>query len=222
MSRKTDENATEDSTSADTVEWPVELRGVTESVVATLGPNDLWNFAALGLHAPNEDQDDGVVTATTWGNTRTRRNFHRQGGGVVQFVSDPRDFVDAAMTIWEGETPVLDSADAWAEVEVEMVDSGDDGGTHWETWELRPTEAAVEATRPFTINRAFGAVVDATVAASRLDVPAFDADELLSRLAYFEETVEACGGQAEREAFERIDEHTGWRELAAERRNESF
>ncbi|WP_396611969.1 DUF447 domain-containing protein [Haloferax sp. S1W] len=204
----------------ETVEWPVELRGVTESVVATLGPNGLWNFAALGLHAPDEDED--VVTATTWGNTRTRRNFHRQDGGVVQFVSDPRDFVDAAMTIREEEAPVLDSADAWAEVEAGMVESGDDDGTHWERWELRPIDAAVEQTRPFTINRAFGAVIDATVAASRLDVPAFDTDELLSRLAYFEETVAACGGQAEREAFERIDEHTGWRGLAAERRNESF
>ncbi|ELZ82461.1 hypothetical protein C453_15288 [Haloferax elongans ATCC BAA-1513] len=221
MTRTGDAGGDGDDSEADgTVEWPVELRGVTESVVATLGPNGLWNFAALGLHAP--DTNDDVVTATTWGNTRTRRNFHRQEGGVVQFVTDPRDFVDAAMTIWEEETPVLDSADAWAEVEVEMVDSGDDGGTDWEKWKLRPTEAAVEATRPFTINRAFGAVVDATVAASRLDVPAFDTDELLSRLAYFEETVEACGGQTEREAFERIDEHTGWRKLAAERRNESF
>ncbi|MFC6737614.1 DUF447 domain-containing protein, partial [Halolamina salina] len=31
--------------------WPVPLRGVTESVIATMGPNGLWNLAALGLHA---------------------------------------------------------------------------------------------------------------------------------------------------------------------------
>ncbi|AFK20165.1 DUF447 family protein [Haloferax mediterranei ATCC 33500] len=205
-------------------EWPVELRGVTESVVATLGPNDLWNFAALGLHAPESSAGSvpDSVTATTWGNTRTRRNFHRQGGGVVQFVSDPRDFVEAAMTIYERESPVLDSADAWAEVEATMVDSGEDGGTQWETWELHPVDADIERTRPCTINRGFGAVIDATVAASRLDVPAFDTDELLSRLAYFAETVDKCGGPAEREAFARIDELTGWRERAAERRNESF
>ncbi|MFC7202324.1 DUF447 domain-containing protein [Haloferax namakaokahaiae] len=210
-------------------EWPVELRGVTESVVATLGPNGRWNMAALGLHAPDEpsesDEPSGPeqpVTATTWGNTRTRRNFHRQGGGVVQFVSDPRDFVAAAMTIREADAPVLNSADAWAEIEVELVESGEDGGTEWERWELRPVDSAVEHTRPFTINRGFGAVIDATVAASRLDVPAFDTDELLARLAYFEETVEKCGGAIDREAFERIDEITGWRERAAERRNESF
>ncbi|KAB1193564.1 DUF447 family protein [Haloferax sp. MBLA0076] len=208
------------------VEWPVELRGVTESVVATLGPNDLWNLAALGLHAPDDsdepDGPDGTVTATTWGNTRTRRNFHRQGGGVVQFVTDPMDFVEAAMTIREAQSPVLDSADAWAEVEATHVDSGDDGGTQWEKWELRPVDAAVESTRPFTINRGFGAVVDATVAASRLDVPTFDTDVLLDRLAYFAETVEKCGGPRECEAFARIDEVTGWRERASQRRNESF
>ncbi|KTG28024.1 DUF447 domain-containing protein [Haloferax profundi] len=208
------------------VAWPVELRGVTESVVATLGPNDLWNFAALGLHAPGDsdepDDSDGTVTATTWGNTRTRRNFHRQGGGVVQFVTDPLDFVEAAMTIREEPSPVLDSADAWAEVEATQVGSGEDGGTRWERWELRPVDAAVESTRPFTINRGFGAVVDATVAASRLDVPTFDTDVLFDRLAYFAETVEKCGGPREREAFERIDEVTGWRERASQRRNESF
>ncbi|ADE05114.1 DUF447 domain-containing protein [Haloferax volcanii] len=210
-------------------DWPVELRGVTETVVATLGPNDRWNFAALGVHAPETDGDPPAstpspppATATTWGNTRTRRNFHRQGGGVVQFVSDPRAFVEAAMTIYERDSPVLDSADAWAEVEATPVDSGEDGGTEWESWELRPVDAAVERTRPFTINRGFGAVIDTTVAASRLDVPAFDTDDLLARLDYFAETVEKCGGKREREAFARIDELTGWRERAAARRNESF
>ncbi|ELZ67133.1 hypothetical protein C457_13889 [Haloferax prahovense DSM 18310] len=210
-------------------DWPVELRGVTETVVATLGPNDRWNFAALGVHAPETDGDPPAstpspppATATTWGNTRTRRNFHRQGGGVVQFVSDPRAFVEAAMTIYERDSPLLDSADAWVEVEATAVDSGQDGGTEWEEWELRPVDAAVEQRRPFTINRGFGAVIDATVAASRLDVPAFDTDALLDRLAYFAETVEKCGGEREREAFARIDELTGWRERAAARRNESF
>jgi len=191
--------------------WPVDLRGVTESIVATLGPNELWNMAALGVHAP--DKPDEPVEATTWGNTRTRRNFHRQGGGVIQFTADPREFVDAAVTIREESEPVLPQADAWVEVAAEAVDSGDDGGTSWERWELRPTgEGTVETTRPQTINRGFYAVIDATVAALRLDVPAFETDVLVDRLAYFEETVEKCGGPREREAFETLSEETGWRE----------
>jgi len=61
-------------------EWPVDLAGVTESVVTTLGPNDQWNLAALGLHAPD---GDGPVTATTWGRTRTWRNRPRPAGRTV-------------------------------------------------------------------------------------------------------------------------------------------
>ena len=192
-------------------DWPVDLRGVTESIVATLGPNDLWNMAALGLHAPTEEGEP--VTATTWGNTRTKRNFHRQGGGVIQFTADPREFVDATVTIREESEPVLPNADAWVEVTAESVDSGTDGGTEWERWELHPTEAGtVDRSRPLTINRGFYAVVDATVAASRLDVPAFDTDRLVDRLRYFEETVEKCGGPWDREAFETLSRETGWRE----------
>jgi hypothetical protein len=49
-------------------------------------------------------------------------------------------------------------------------------------------------------------VVEATVAASRLDVPAYDTEELRSRLSYFERVVETCGDAREREAMARIDE----------------
>jgi hypothetical protein len=195
--------------------WPVALDGVTESVVTTLGPNDLWNVAALGLHAPDGGLSPGsaaTVDAVTWGNTRTRRNFHRRGGGVVQFVTDPRTFVDAALTIREEPEPVLDSADAWARVTAERVDAETTGDTHRERWRLRPVDGAVRRRRPFTINRAFYAVVDATVAASRLDVDGYDETELLGRLAYFAETVETCGGRAEREAFARLTRETGWRD----------
>ena len=198
---------------ADPEGWPIELRGVTESVVATLGPNGRWNFAALGLFAPGyDDSDPGSVTARTWGNTRTRRNFEREGGGVVQFTSDPREFVDAALTVFESDDPALDGADARVEVEAERIGAGESGGTRWERWRLRPIGSEVRRERVPTINRGFNAVVDATVAASRLDVPAYDEGALLDRLDYFSETVEACGGLEEREAFERLSEIAGWRD----------
>ncbi|MFC7068386.1 DUF447 domain-containing protein [Halobaculum lipolyticum] len=198
----------------DDADWPVVLSGVTESVVATLGPNDLWNVAALGLHAPEHDDRpaEAPVRARTWGRTRTRRNFRERGGGVVQFVADPRDFVAAAVTVREEETPVLDSADAWAAVDAERVAAGERGGTEWVDWHLRPTDAAVERTGVRTINRAFGAVVDATVAASRLDVESYDTAALLDRLRYFEDVVDRCGGPAEREAFATLTAASGWRE----------
>jgi hypothetical protein len=194
---------------AEETDWPVELRGVTESIVTTLGPNDHWNVAALGLHPPESaDSDlDAPVTAETWGNTRTRRNFHRQGGGYVQFTRDPVDFVDATLSIFEVEEPVLESADAWVEVDAERVGSRESGGTRVETWELRPTEAGVERETVPTVERGFGAVVEATVAASRLDVDAYEEEELRERLAYFEEVGRRCGGEAVRAAFDRLDDH---------------
>jgi len=191
--------------------WPVSFRGVTESVVTTLGPNDRWNVAALGLHAPDGPGDP--VTARTYGRTRTWRNFAERGEGFVQFTTDPRTFVDAALTVREADEPVLDAADAWTEVRVEEMGSEVDGDITIRTWALTPVESEVRRRTIPTINRGFGAVVDATVAASRLDVPAFDTDELLDRLRYFADVVERCGGPAEREAFARIDEATGWRAL---------
>ncbi len=209
--------------------WPVTLRGVTESVVATLGPNDRWNVAALGLHAPEHGEGDaslpssdassqsGTVTARTFGRTRTWRNFTERGGGVVQFTSDPREFVDAALTVREGADPVLPNADAWVEVRAERIGSEDRGEVTIRTWALTPVESEIRSERVPTVNRGFGAVIDATVAASRLDVPAYDTAELLDRLRYFADVVDRCGGPAEREAFARIDRATGWRSMDSDR-----
>jgi len=182
--------------------WPVELTGVTESVVTTLGPNDLWNVAALGLHEP----DGGPVTATTWGRTRTWRNFRERGGGYVQFTRDPVDFAEAALSVREESDPVLPSADAWVEVSVERLADGEDGGTQWVEWALHPEAADVEQRVVPTTNRGHAAVVEATVAASRLDVPAYDREAMLDRLRYFESVVETAGSERERAAFERVRE----------------
>jgi hypothetical protein len=187
------------------VEWPVDLRGVTEAVVATLGPNGRWNLAALGVQAAG---DGGAATATTWGNTRTRRNFHRQGGGYVQFVADPVVFADAALSIREEPDPVLDAADAWAQVEATHVDTDETSdGTRRERWELVPVESRRVRERPRTIDRGFNAVVEATVAVSRLAVPAYDTETLQERLRYFESVVESAGSDRERAAMARVREY---------------
>jgi len=190
-------------------DWPeaLDLRGVTESVVTTLGPNGLWNLAALGLHAPEDDATGSeAVTARTWGRTRTWRNFDERGDGYVQFTRDPRTFVDAALAIRETEDPVLAEADAWVRVEVERLGEGESGGTRWVDWALDPVGSEVRRESVPTTNRGYYAVVEATVAASRLDVEAYDRAALLDRLQYFESVVETAGGPAERTAFDRVRE----------------
>lgn len=184
-------------------QWPVELRGVTETVVATLGPNDRWNLAALGVFEP----DGGAATARTWGRTRTWRNFRERGEGHVQFTTDPVDFVEAACSIREEDAPVLESADAWARVEAEAIDDGEEGDTQWVEWALYPVESVVRDHPVPTTNRGYYAVIEATVAVSRLDVPAYDTDRLRERIEYFEDVVDRCGGDREQTAFERLCEH---------------
>lgn len=194
-------------------DWPVALRGVTESVVTTLGPNDRYNVAALGIHAPSADADERETgdhpRARTWGRTRTRRNFEARGEGHVQFLRDPVVFVDAALGIRERNRPVLESADAWVRVEVERLDSGRDGGTEWVDWRLRAADAETRRRVVPAFNRGYAAVVEATVAASRLDVDAYDTERLRERIAYFERVARRCGGHAERVAFERLHDLAG-------------
>jgi hypothetical protein len=193
--------------------WPdeLDLRGVTESVVTTPGPNGRWNLAALGLHTPEGDGTDGSdpLTARTWGHTRTRRNFAERGTGYVQFTRDSRTFVDAALAVREVEDPVLDDADAWVRVTVERIGAGESGGTDWMDWALDPVESQVMRRSVPTTNRGYYAVVEATVAASRLDVDGYDRAELLDRLRYLESVVRTAGGPAEREAFDRLEEYAG-------------
>lgn len=184
-------------------DWPVELRGVTEAVVTTRQSEGGWNLAALGLHAGDP------VTARTWGDTRTRRNFGRTGEGHVQFSPDPVVFVEAALSIRELDDPLLDDVDAWARVAVERVDAGQAEGTGWADWALRPVESGVVRERVPTVNRGYNAVVEATVAASRLDVDAYDEADLRDRLDYFDRVARRCGGQRERAAIDRLNAIVG-------------
>ncbi len=196
--------------------WPAEWDGTVESVVTTLGPNDRWNVAALGLTAPDPDRDEAdtespPVTARTWGRTRTWRNFTNRGEGYINFTQDPVTFVEAACCVREEDDPVLESADAWARVTVSELQSGESGGTQWVEWGLIPVESAVERRVVPTISRGHAAIVEATVAASRLDVPAYDTATLRERIAFFESVVETAGGAREQAAWERFEALVDWR-----------
>lgn len=193
--------------------WPVDLRGVTETLVATPGPNDRFNVAAFGVHAPGADESPGGETESrgipwgqTWGRTRTRRNFEEREVGYVQFTRDPVVFVDAALSIHEVDNPVLESADAWVQVRPERLDSGHRGGTEWVDWSLQAIDSGVCRETVPTFSRGYAAVVEATVAASRLDVEAYDTASLRSRIRYFEGVVNRCGSKPEARAFERLYE----------------
>lgn len=186
-----------------TARWPAPLRGVTETIVTTEGPDGDWDVAALGLHAPSEV--DEPPTARTWGRTRTRRNFEARDTGVVQFWVDPVDFVDAALGCRTDATPVLDRADAWARVTVEQVTTGERDGTEWAEWALHPVESVRRSAPVRTVNRGFNAIVEATVVASRLDIPAYDTATGHDRLEYLLDVARRCGGDREHAAAQRVE-----------------
>lgn len=189
-------------------DWPVELFGVTESLVATMGPNDRWNVAPLGLFPPGTGESDEHVTARTWGRTRTRGNFERRGTGVVQFVRDPVLFVESALGIVERSDPVHESADAWVRVEVDRIDDVDQPADDRVAWTLRPTESHVLHTAVPTTRRGYNAVVEASVWASRMDVDRYETKVLRERISFLREVVGSVGSGRDRLAFQRIDDLT--------------
>jgi hypothetical protein len=105
---------------------------------------------------------------------------------------------------------VIGSADAWVRVEVERLEAGESEGTQWVDWALHPVESEVRRTAVPTTNRGHGAVVEATVAASRLDVPGYNREELVARLEWLESVVETAGSERERAAFDRLRGYVEW------------
>jgi hypothetical protein len=207
--------------------WPARIEGVIETVIATNGPNGRWNQAALGI-SPGDDRSRieagqaTPATARTYGRTRTRRNLAAGRQAYVQFTRDPVDFVEAALSVFETDAPILASADAWTEVRAERTDRSEEHGTEVLSWSVAPIAAAVRQPTGVpagdrsgsvpTINRGRSAAIEATVPASRLDVEGYDGGDLLQRLSWLEEVVEAAGDERARVAFRRIDEHVGWRD----------
>ena len=187
--------------------WPAALTGITETVVTTRGPNGRWNAAALGLHG-----DGPVVTAQTYGRTRTWRNLCADGRGVVNLTTDPMEFVRAALGVYEPEGAVLSGAAAVIEVTAAATREWTEGATKMTRWELQPVWTNIRQWRLPTYRRGRIAVIDATVAASRLDVPDADEAALRAELHRCADIVARTGNDRDQEAFAMIDELTHWQD----------
>ena len=181
-------------------DWPIDFDGIVETVTTTHQPDGSWAVAALGIQ-----QRDGDIVARTWGETRTKRNLSRTGVGFVQLIPDAVIFTRAALERWSREEAIFPEAAAWIEIEATPIDSGSEAGTDWVDWSLQPTDHEVRRQSVPLPGRGLAAVIEMTVTASRLDVPAYADEPLRERLQYFAEVATRCGGPTERDAVDRIE-----------------
>lgn len=177
--------------------WPLDLRGVTETVVTTPAGDGTHRVAALGIHAGDP------VWARTYGGSETHANLQDSGRCVVHFTRDPTLVVEAALGDRSVADPHLDTP-ARVEVRAREIDRGEAGDTAWTEWALDPENATVERRAVPRIERAVGAIVEAAVAASRLGVPGSDREQLLARIAWADSVVDSCGDQRARAAMRRL------------------
>lgn len=184
--------------------WPVAFNGVTETIVATPNDDGGWNQAAFGVHAGDPPW------GRSWGETTTHRNLTRAGTGVMQFPTDPIAVVEAALGTYVTDGPVLTTAAAWVSVEATVRDRGTEDGTTWTEWVLTPGNHGIRERTVPTLRRARTAVIEAAVAASRLDVDAYDHGRLKAVLNRAAATVDRTGTERERAAVDRIATLTDW------------
>jgi hypothetical protein len=218
-------------------DWPLPVDGVTEAVVATPTPDDDWALAALGLH-PGEPVTartwgatrtrrnlDRLIDEATSGDGAGRDRMPAPDAfepgpwtadgadpaAVVQFVTDPVAFVRASLGRWTADEPVADVATAWVAVGVELVATGTEDGTEWVDWALHPGPSTILERRVPILRRGTAAVVEATVAASRLGVPGEPDEVLRERLDRQAAIVRRTGSERDRAAMGRLaDLADGW------------
>ena len=175
-------------------------------MISTEEPTGRWNHAALGLHGSPDHEPHESVRARTWGNTRTKRNLVRTSHGYVQVFDDSVAYVEAALGLREHDDPIDPCAAAWTEVTAHPRDEGSTDGTRWTDWELSPERSYVRRQAIPQTCRGTAAVIEYTVAASRIGVAGYATEALEDRLTYFANVIRRCGTPRDQAALERANE----------------
>ncbi len=175
------------------VKWPLKMEGIVETIVTTQEESGLWNVAVLGLHGGD------IVTARTWGNTRTRKNFNKRNEGYIQFIRDSMLFAEAALGIIEHKDPIIKGACAWIKIKPISIETGHSEGTEWEDWEIKVEEYSILDKEIPRINRGYNSIVEATIIASRMGL-SIEKEKDAQKIEELLEIAEKCGDIQDREA----------------------
>ncbi|HEX2103372.1 MAG TPA: DUF447 domain-containing protein [Solirubrobacteraceae bacterium] len=176
---------------------------IVETVTTTINPDGTVNCAAMGV-----EWGDEAIVIKPYRATRTLRNLQRNGAAVVNITDDILLFTQAALgdprpptrpaAVVDG--AVLVDACSWREVAVDTIDATG--------LRARVTTRVVGrgTGREFIgFNRASGAVLEASILASR--VRRLPADEIRAELERLAVVVDKTAGPRERAAMDCVLAH---------------
>jgi hypothetical protein len=176
---------------------------IVETVTTTINPDGTVNCAAMGV-----EWGDEQIVIKPYRATRTLRNLEARGAAVVNLTDDILLFTEAALddprpptrpaAVVDG--AVLADACSWREVTIDAIDASGP--------RARVTARVVGrgTGREFVgFNRASGAVLEASIVASR--VRRLPADEVRAELARLAVVVDKTAGPRERAAMDRVLAH---------------
>jgi uncharacterized protein len=176
---------------------------IVETVTTTINPDGTVNCAAMGVEWGDEE-----IVIKPYRATRTLRNLEARGAAVVNLTDDILLFTEAALDDPRPPTrpaalvdgAVLADACSWREVTVDAIDASGP--------RARVTARVVGrgSGREFVgFNRASGAVLEASILASR--VRRLPVDEIRAELARIAVVVDKNAGPRERAAMDRVLAH---------------
>jgi hypothetical protein len=180
----------------------IEFREGISEVIATTR-NDQPNAAPIGII--NRE----FLYAWIYKDSHTFLNVKKNRELVANFVLDPLLYVktafedlDAAFFRSDEKAPVLAAAYAWVEFACTILHRPTQKSA---LVKLVPVRSVVLQRPIVSINRAFYAVIEATIHATRYRT--FKDPKYLERVDHYETIVRKCGGRQELEAFQLLKEH---------------
>jgi uncharacterized protein len=180
----------------------IEFReGISEVIATTC--NDQPNAAPMGIINRN------FLYVLVYKESHTFLNVKKNRELVANFVLDPLLYVktafedlDPSFFRSDEEAPVLEAAYAWVEFDCLIVEKPTQKSA---LVRLHPVRSVVLQRPILPINRAFCAVIEATVHATRYRK--FEDPKYLKLIAHCESVVRKCGGRQELEAFQLLKEY---------------